>query len=100
MVDIAKSSRTDTGDDDRRELERESSPRAFSIAAFCRRYAIGRTYAYQEIAAGRLHAVKAGRRTLITRDAAEAWLASLPELKKPNPINIEEEKTQRSAQAD
>ena len=41
---------------------------------------IGRTKAYQEIAAGRLRAVKVGRRTLITHDAAEAWLAALPEL--------------------
>ena len=54
--------------------------RAFPIGEFCRRYGIGRTNAYQEIAAGRLRAVKAGRRTLITHEAAEAWLASLPEL--------------------
>jgi excisionase family DNA binding protein len=56
------------------------SPRAFSIPEFCRRYGIGRTNAYQEIATGRLRALKAGRRTLITHEAAEAWLASLPEL--------------------
>jgi excisionase family DNA binding protein len=64
---------------------------------FCRLYGIGRTKAYAEIAAHRLRAVKVGRRTLITHEAAEAWLTSLPELKKPNPINIEEKKTQRSA---
>ncbi|MGC1779768.1 MAG: hypothetical protein WBB34_17685 [Xanthobacteraceae bacterium] len=57
------------------------SPRAFSIGEFCCRYGIGRTNAYQEIAAGRLRAVKVGRRTLITQDAAEVWLARLPELK-------------------
>lgn len=56
-------------------------PRAFSIPEFCRRYGIGRTNAYQEIAAGRLRAVKVGRRTLITQEAADAWLASLPELR-------------------
>ena len=56
------------------------SPRAFSIPEFCGRYGIGRTNAYQEIAAGRLRAVKAGRRTLIPQEDAEAWLASLPEL--------------------
>ena len=55
-------------------------PRAFSINEFCRRYGIGRTNAYEEIAAGRLRAVKVGRRTLITLEAAEAWLAALPEL--------------------
>lgn len=56
------------------------SPRAFSIPEFCGRYGIGRTNAYQEIATGRLRAVKVGRRTLITQGDAEAWLASLPEL--------------------
>jgi excisionase family DNA binding protein len=56
------------------------TPRAFSIPEFCRRYGIGRTNAYQEITAGRLRAVKVGRRTLITQVAAEAWLASLPEM--------------------
>ena len=53
--------------------------RAFPIDEFCRRYGIGRTNTYQEIAAGRLRAVKVGRRTLITQDAAEAWLSSLAE---------------------
>jgi excisionase family DNA binding protein len=56
------------------------SPRAFAIREFCQRYSVGRTRAYQEIAAGRLRAVKVGRRTLIAHDAAEAWLAALPEL--------------------
>ena len=56
------------------------SRRAFSIREFCRRYGIGRTSAYQEIAACRLRAVKVGRRTLITQDAAEAWLAMLPQV--------------------
>jgi excisionase family DNA binding protein len=55
--------------------------RAFSVGDFCRRYDIGRTKTYAEIAAGRLRAVKVGRRTLITRDAAEAWLAALPQVK-------------------
>ena len=97
MGDIAESCRIGPAAKGHPDSERESSPRAFSIPEFCRRYGIGRTNAYQEIAAGRLRAVKAGRRTLITHEAAEAWLASLPELKKPNPINIEEKKTQRSA---
>ena len=56
------------------------SPRAFAIREFCLRYSVGRTHAYEEIAAGRLRAVKVGRRTLITHDAAEAWLAALPEM--------------------
>jgi excisionase family DNA binding protein len=63
------------------------SPRAFSIPEFCRRYGIGRTNAYQEITAGRLRALKVGRRTLITHDAAEAWLAALPELNKRDAVS-------------
>ena len=59
-------------------------PRAFSIREFCFRYGIGRTNAYEEIAAGRLRAVKVGRRTLISHDAAEAWLAALPEMSGTN----------------
>jgi excisionase family DNA binding protein len=65
------------------------SRRAFPIFEFCRRYGVGRTSAYQEIAAGRLRAVKVGRRTLISHDAAEAWLAALPELKKPSRASTE-----------
>jgi excisionase family DNA binding protein len=52
--------------------------RAFSITEFCQRYSIGRTRAYEEIAAGRLRAVKAGRRTLIAEESAEAWFEALP----------------------
>jgi excisionase family DNA binding protein len=56
--------------------------RAFSISEFCSLYAVGRTKAYAEISSGRLRAVKAGRRTLIPEDSAEAWLAALPDSKK------------------
>jgi len=61
----------------------ESTPialplRAFGIAEFCRRYGIGRTTAYAEIAAGRLRCLKVGKRSLVTEDDAEAWLKGLP----------------------
>jgi excisionase family DNA binding protein len=59
--------------------------RAFSIAEFCRFYGIGQTYTYHEIAEGRLRAVKAGRRTLVTREAADAWLATLPSVQTSRP---------------
>ena len=55
-----------------------NSPRAFSVAGFCKTYAIGRTFMYEEIAKGRLRTRKAGRRTLILKDDADSWLASLP----------------------
>jgi excisionase family DNA binding protein len=59
--------------------------RAFSIAEFCRFYGIGQTYTYHEIAEGRLRAVKAGRRALVTREAADAWLATLPSVQTSRP---------------
>ena len=56
----------------------EIEKRAFSVNEFCRRYGVGRTTAYEEIKAGRLQVVKAGKRTLVPFDAAESWLHSLP----------------------
>ena len=52
--------------------------RVFSVAEFCSRYGVGRTTTYEQIKAGRLQAVKAGKRTLVTADAAESWLKNLP----------------------
>ena len=56
---------------------------ALSIDEFCERFAIGRTYVYRELACGRLHAQKAGRRTIIPLDEAERWLRSLPAYSAP-----------------
>ena len=55
--------------------------RALTVEEFIAAYGIGRTTTYEEIAAGRLAAVKLGRRTIIPREAADAWLASLPPIK-------------------
>jgi hypothetical protein len=63
-----------------RERRRSAWQRAMSVQAFCERYDIGRTKAYEEINAGRLKARKAGRRTIITADDAEDWLSRLPAL--------------------
>jgi hypothetical protein len=63
-----------------RERQRREWQRAMNLRAFCERYDIGRTKAYQEINAGRLKARKAGRRTIVTADDAEMWLSSLPEV--------------------
>jgi excisionase family DNA binding protein len=64
------------------------SKRALSIAEFSRHYGIGRTRVYEEIRAGRLHAIKIGRRTLIVVNDAEAWLLSRPSLL---PANAQED---------
>lgn len=54
------------------------SKAAFSIDQFCDVYSVGKTTVYEEIKAGRLQAVKARRRTLITAEAAKAWRDALP----------------------
>jgi hypothetical protein len=50
---------------------------AYGIKSFCMAYGISRSFAYLEIRAGRLKPFKAGRRTLISREAAEAWRRTL-----------------------
>jgi excisionase family DNA binding protein len=59
---------------------KKSSPvrRSFSIDEFCERNGISRRLAYDEINAGRLRIKKAGRRSLITTEAEDAWLEALP----------------------
>ncbi len=47
---------------------------AFSVAEFCREHGISRGLFYNMLREGRGPAViKAGRRTLISREAAEQW---------------------------
>jgi excisionase family DNA binding protein len=50
---------------------------ALSIDGFCKLYGLGRTFAYEQIKAGKLRAVKCGNRTLILRCDAEGWARSL-----------------------
>jgi hypothetical protein len=50
---------------------------AYSIPQFCSACAVGRTFVYEEIKAGRLGTCKAGRRTLIAAAEARRWFASL-----------------------
>jgi hypothetical protein len=50
---------------------------AYDIRSFCRAYGISRSFAYLEKKAGRLRSFKAGRKTLISREAAEAWRRAL-----------------------
>ena len=54
---------------------------AITIKEFCSRFGVGNTTAYEEINAGRLAAVKVGRRTLIPHEAADNWLRSLPKVR-------------------
>lgn len=50
---------------------------SYRISEFCLAAGIGRTRAYEEIAAGRLRVVKFGRSTLVLAADAQAFLANL-----------------------
>jgi len=52
--------------------------RALSVEDAAKAAGVGRTLLFEEIRKGRLTARKAGRRTIITLDALDAWLQSLP----------------------
>ena len=56
----------------------DEARRALTIMEFATRYSIGRSKIYEEAAAGRITLRKAGKKTLITVDDAEQWLANLP----------------------
>jgi excisionase family DNA binding protein len=51
---------------------------AYSVADVCKETGLGRTQVYEQLAAGRLKAVKAGRRTLIPRESLVNFINSLP----------------------
>lgn len=51
---------------------------AYPLPVFLKRVGISRSTAYREINAGRLEARKRGSRTIITAEAAQAWLDGLP----------------------
>ncbi len=55
-----------------------SDPAVYPLPDFCRNHGVSRSTAYREINAGRLEARKRGSRTIITAEAAKAWLDSLP----------------------
>src|SRR6516162_6614490 len=59
-----------------RERERRARQRAMSIAQFSQEYGIGRTKTYEELRSGRLRGRKSGKRTIITEDDAEEWVAA------------------------
>jgi hypothetical protein len=54
---------------------------AFTIDGFCDWAGIGRTATYEEINSGKLRAKKRKGRTLIPKQNAREWLASLPDMK-------------------
>lgn len=55
--------------------------RGLTLEEFMAAYGIRRTKTYEEINSGRLRARRAGGRTIIASEDAEAWLAALPDLR-------------------
>ncbi len=51
---------------------------SYTIAALCQASGIGRTKIYDDLKAGRLHAKKHGKRTIVLESEARRWLESLP----------------------
>jgi len=50
---------------------------AYSVAEFCAAAGIGRSFFYEELKAGRIRVIKAGRRTLIPASELTDWLGRL-----------------------
>ena len=48
--------------------------KAMSVSAFCRDYAVGKTTAYKLAKIGKIKMIKAGRKTLITAESANALI--------------------------
>jgi hypothetical protein len=59
-------------------------PTVLSIGDFCGNFRISRTQTYKAIKNKELTVFKRGRRTFITRAAADAWLANLTNVKGEN----------------
>jgi excisionase family DNA binding protein len=53
---------------------------ALSIRECASLVGVGRTFLYNEIAAGRLVAKKAGRRTIVSKNDLNDWVSKLPDM--------------------
>jgi excisionase family DNA binding protein len=58
-----------------------SEGRSYSPRQFCERHNLSNTTFYDQIKKGRLVALKVGRKTIITEEAEQDWLASLPKMR-------------------
>jgi hypothetical protein len=49
----------------------------YRVPEFCKRYVLSKATFYREVAAKRLHTIKRGHTTLVTRAEAERWFQFL-----------------------
>jgi hypothetical protein len=69
-------------DDTASTAESQAERLAYSINGFAKAADFSRTSVYAEIRAGKLKAKRRGSRTIITAEAARAYLDSLPDVAK------------------
>jgi excisionase family DNA binding protein len=62
-------------------MQHDQQKLAYTLKEFMALAGVGRSFVYDELAEGRLKAVKAGRKTLIREEDAKAWLGALPAMK-------------------
>jgi len=72
-------------------------PLAFKFAKFCKLAGMGKTAAYEEVAAGRLKVRKRGRSTIVLADEGREYLQSLPRIE-PQAIEKLREEEESSEQ--
>ena len=60
--------------------EKLPSQGAMTVQEFMAWASVSHTTVYRQIKSRKLRAIRCGRRTLITMDAAKSWLDSLPEM--------------------
>ncbi|WGF90083.1 helix-turn-helix domain-containing protein [Marinivivus vitaminiproducens] len=78
-IDLAE--RPEDADDAARLTSSITIRPAYSVSDFCASFGLGRSKVYEEIAAGRLHSFKIGRRTLIAGDEGLRWLKTYRDAK-------------------
>ena len=66
-----------TNHNDKSQLGETALPELMTVTDFIANFRMGRTSFYREVQSGRLHIVKFGRSTRISKSEATAWLARL-----------------------
>jgi len=61
-------------------MEESESPQAYSVKEFLRRWGIGRTTFYKELANGNLKTIKIGKRRLVTLRGEREWIKAKEKL--------------------